>query len=293
MNLYIVLLIVCFLLNHYAVPASPANQTNGVRWVEIPLTVRKEAAIIQIKINGKGPYNMAIATCFKHSTLAWSVKDETGSPLMYTIDPTEQKGNYARATNIQVGDINIDVLYMQLVDLSNLSKELDIPLHGLLGYDFLKGGVVQIDYKNEKVRLLPNNKSSKDWKKSDSQSMSFTSEMKLVDEGRKPVIDGVLINGVRFRAMIDTWQNLPLSLTPDAVKKLNLTAVNAKSPPRIASVDSLQIGPFTMNSPETAFYSKGTGFDYGLEKCGAIIGGGFLKKYSITFDYINNLVLFE
>src|SRR5689334_20145269 len=109
--------------------------------------------------------------------------------------------------------------------------------------------------------------------------------MKFLGGEYKPVIDGLMFNGMKFKAMIDTWQTLPLSLTPAAGRALGLSGFVEKSPPRITTVDSMQIGPLSMSSPETALYGKKTGFDYGLERCGAIIGGGFLKKFKVTFDY--------
>jgi hypothetical protein len=295
MNVCATFLAICCVLCYAAAHPVPGIQTNAPDVTELPLTIRKGAAIIRIKINDNGPYNVAIATCLNRSTLTWDVKKEAGLPLMYTMDPTKQKGNYVRVSGLRVGNIEAEVLYMQLGDLSKLSQDFGLPLHGVLGYDFLKGRVVQIDYKNEKLRFLPKTRNAKDHKTIDSPSPSqpFNVAMEIVGEDRNLVIDGLMVNGVKFKAMVDTWQNLPLSLTPNAIKKLNLTEVAEKSPPRIGSVDTLQLGPLKMDSPQTAYFSKGTGLDHGLEKYGAIIGGGFLKEYSVTFDYINHQVIFE
>lgn len=293
----LILFLVC-LFSSFAEHSNGTQQVNGAprsddfKPVELPMIVRKGAAIIQIMIGGQGPYNFALATGMNRSTLSWQVKDELGLPLMYTIDPTAQKGNYALASNIKLGELELAKLYVTLGDFNNLRQDLSFPLHGTLGYDFLKHVVVQVDYKNKKLRVFPKRKRNKESPPL-SPSTSLELKMELIGEDHKPVVDGVLINGLAFKAMIDTWQNIALSLTPNAVEELNLEAVPEKSKPRIGTVQTLQIGELKMNSPETAFYGKKKGLDHGLGKYGAIIGSGFLQNYRVTFDYPNKLITFE
>ena len=40
------------------------------------------------------------------------------------------------------------------VDLSKLSERIGKPIHGVLGYSFLKDRIVQIDYPNSKLRFF-------------------------------------------------------------------------------------------------------------------------------------------
>ncbi|MDX2043925.1 MAG: hypothetical protein SF097_22110 [Acidobacteriota bacterium] len=296
MRTYIAVLFLLCLFNSFAGQSNITHQVNGApkndnfKPVELPMVVRKGAAIIQIMIGDQGPYNVALATGMNRSTLSWQVKEELGLPLMYTFDPTAQKGNYALASNVKLGELELGKLYVTLGDFNDIRQDLSFPLHGTLGYDFLKHVIVQIDYKNKKLRVFPKSRRNSP---TNSSPSSLELKMEVVGEDRKPVIDDVLINGLAFKAMIDTWQNIALSLTPAAVAKLNLETVPEKSKPRIGTIETLQIGIIKLSSPETAFYGKKKGLDHGLGKYGAIIGGGFLQNFSVTFDFPNKRITFE
>ncbi|MCA1631942.1 MAG: hypothetical protein LC774_16760 [Acidobacteria bacterium] len=104
------------------------------------------------------------------------------------------------------------------------------------------------------------------------------------------VIEDVLVEDKRFKALIDTTQEGTLALTPAAVKLLGQIAPDPKSPPREGSVRELKIGGLARGSTRAVFFGKGAGLDHSLKKYGVIIGNGLMEKFIVTLDYRKNVV---
>ncbi len=280
------LIFLCILAINIAV-ASPPDK------LEIPFILQKGAVLIQVTLRGQGPFNLAIATGTPRSTLAWSVKEIVGYQGLFTIDPlTDKQVLFVQATDLQIGQAKFNSLPMRLVDLDSFRQELGVPLHGILGYDFLKGRVIRIDYRQQRLSFLPKETHTKE-NSSTSSSQAIKLPFDLNPDDPRPVINDAVVNGVKLKLMLDTWQNLPLALTPQAIKQLGLSPPAEKTPPRIGTVESFQLAGLKLSALQTAFYAKGTGLDHGLNKYGGILGGGFFQNYVVTFDYAKKLLVIE
>lgn len=263
---------------------------------EIPFKLQNGAVLIDVTLKGKGPFTMGLATGSPHSSLDQATISAADYQANFTYDSrTFQYPVFVQATGMEIGGLKINTLSMKVSDLSPYAQELGRPLHGILGYDFFKGRVVQIDYKQKVLRLLPKNtyKARQKAGVPASAAASVVVPMELVSEDPVPIVKEIAVNGVKFKAMLDTWQNLPLALTPAALKQLALPVAAEKTPPQIKPVDSLQFAELKLTAPQAAWYSKGTGLDHGLAKYGVIVGAGFLSRYVVTFDYVNKLIVIE
>ncbi len=262
--------------------------------VEIPFTLQKGAVLIQVTLKGKGPFNMAIATGAPRSSIAWAARDAIEYPLLWTIEPLTQKQiMYVHASDMQIGKLKIDTLSMRLMEMDSFSQEFGVPLHGVLGYDFLRGRVIRIDYRNKLLTFLPKNTNAKNQSTPPTNPPLAIMPIDINPDDPRPVINDVLINGVKLKVMLDTWQNLPLSLTPQAIKQIGLPTSPEKTPLRIGTIEMIQLAGVKLNSIETAFYAKGTGLDHGMNKYGGILGGGFFRNYCVTFDLAKKLLIIE
>lgn len=261
--------------------------------IEVPFTLQKGAIIIAVTLKGKGPFNMAIATGSPRSSIAWEAREVPGYQLLWTIEPlTGKQITYVQAAEMMVGRMKIDTLPMRLAELDAYSREMGLQLHGILGYDFLRGRVIRIDYHKKILTFLPKDSLPKQPSAAANPPLVSTSIEVNADDPR-PVIDDVSINGVKMKMMLDTWQNLPLALTPQAVKQIGLPVGGEKTPPRLGTVDTLEIGRIKINAIETAFYAKGTGLDHGLKKYGGILGTAFFQNYVVTVDFARKVLIIE
>ena len=284
-------LTVCFLCP-LALVAQPQSSDTAT---EIPFKLQNGAVLIDVTLKGKGPFTMGLATGSPHSSLDHATISAAGYQANFTYDPrTFQYPVFVQATGMEIGGLKINTLSMKVSDMSSYAQELGRPLHGILGYDFFKGRVVQIDYKQKVVRFLPKN-TYKAMQKAGvpASAAPVVAPMELISEDPVPIVKEIAVNGVKFKAMLDTWQNLPLALTPAALKQLALPVAAEKTPPQIKPVESLQFAELKLTAPQAAWYSKGTGLDHGLAKYGAIVGAGFLSRYVVTFDYANKLIVIE
>jgi hypothetical protein len=74
---------------------------------------------------------------------------------------TMQSGYWQQHFTAKVGEMRLPDEYLAL-DLGKLSRSCERPVDGLLGADFFRGRVVQIDFDAKRIRLLKPTKSNKE-----------------------------------------------------------------------------------------------------------------------------------
>jgi hypothetical protein len=117
------------------------------------------------------------------------------------------------------------------------------------------------------------------------------------------VVEGVLVNGQKMAANLDTGSNGGFQLTPAAVAQLGLesdvaqaqavesTGFNGKTENRQGHIKNVSIGRISIDEPDVVFYGKGTGRDQ--EPWGIRMGNAFLKDFVVTIDYPRGLITLE
>lgn len=284
----LVLVLLCLCLCNCVVAARIVGDAQPI---EVPFTLQNGAVLVVAKIKGKGPFNFVLATGSPESYLSRQVQAEFEYQIQPSYDLAQKRLNFVDVPEIEIGDLKVNSFAMKPENLRSQSRELNVTLHGVLGYDFLKKLTVQIDYKKKVVRF-----SSTKFPKANppaSQSAQTIMQMELPMEYPVPVIKDILVNGQKLKAVVDTWQQLPLCLTPAAAKYLNLPLPVDKKPTQIKTVESLQVGGVRQDKVTTLFYNSGNNLDHGLNKYGAILGAGFLSNHVVTFDYQNKQIIFE
>lgn len=276
--------------------------------VEVPFTFDRTSVIIQVKLSGKGSYNMVLDTGSDVSTIDLATAKELGLNLK----PTGQKATgggsekpeifLTQIPQVEIGSLSSRNIYAVAVDLSKSSQALGKPLHGVLGYGVLKNRIVQFDYPKRMIRFY----SSSPYTKPDPGS---NSEHRVVLPFRlgdsSPIIDEVYVNGKKIKAVIDTGGGgTYLALMPEAISSLGLeqemsqaeadshgVGVNGTITSRKGKIKSLRVGTMNIDSPTVIFYPKGAGKDN--RKFGGAIGNAFLQDFIVTFDYPNKTIVFE
>ena len=167
-------------------------------------------------------------------------------------------------------------------------------IDGILGYDFLAGGLVDVDIAKQTIRIL------------DPSTMqpavgagAYAFPVNLAS--RQPEI-GLKVAGVPARAIFDTGDDFLAVLSDDLQSSGRIVALNdkirvggqevdyqisfygvdgpAQAPARCSRLSQLDVGPYKYQNVETCFApAKAFGRDGGL------IGFDFLKHFNWTFDY--------
>jgi predicted aspartyl protease len=273
--------------------------------VEIPFDFYRDEIILQVKINGKGPFNVMLDTGTDPSAIDLTTAKELGLKL----DPLGRQGagggtgvNLMYETKlplVEVGDLTAKNVEELAIDLSKVSERLGKPIHGVLGHSLLRGRVVQIDYPRRVVRFY----SKSPFSKIADQSNTAKRTVLPFRYADNVVIDGVLVNGKKMAANLDTGSDGTFKLTPEAVSYLGLegevsrarlstsTGYNGLSENREGEIGNVTIGGISVDAPTVIFFGKGTGRD--KKPWGINIGNAFLKDFVVTIDYRSKLVSLE
>jgi predicted aspartyl protease len=275
--------------------------------IEVPFEFVANQIIVQVKIAGKGPYSMLLDTDTDPSAIDLATARELGLRLDARSFPASGGGGggdanlvqLTRLATVELGTVIAKDVSAGAIDLTKLAAKLERPIHGVLGYSFLKDRIVQIDYAASKIRfytVTPYIGIQNSPNTVNKIAMPFR-----YDEG--VVIDSVFINGQKLKATLDTGSSGTFALTPEAVATLGLEEAEQNGPveksvgyngefeSKSGLLKSVRIGRLSIESAPTAFWSPGTGHD--KKNFQVNIGNGFFKDYLMTFDFRGKMVVFE
>ena len=297
MKLLLVIVSICF---GYVAQSLATNEV-----VELPFDFYHNSIIVQAKVDGKGPFNMLLDTGVDPSVV--DVNTAKGIGLALASDGHQGTGggtdvNLSYETKlplVELGGLRAENIEALAVNLSKTSEALGRPIYGVLGYSLLKNRIVQIDYPKHVVRFyarspLAETSHQPDGLKPTSLSFRYHDDI---------LVEGVLVNGKRIIANLDTGSNGSFQLTPAAVAELGLQAqvdkakvsksvgFNGTTENREATIDNITIGGISLKEPEVVFYGKGTGRDE--EAWGIRVGNAFLKNFVVTIDYQSMMITLE
>jgi predicted aspartyl protease len=204
-----------------------------------------------------------------------------------------------RIPSVELGTIVAREVAAGAIDLKKLAARLGRPIHGVLGYSFLKDRIIQIDYVASKLRFF-----------TESPYAGIQNQPNTVNKIAMPfrydngvLIDSVFINGHKLKATLDTGSSGTFALTPDAVAILGLedqaqdgageksAGYNGEYESKSGVLKSVRIGRLSLESAPASFWPPGTGHD--KAKFQVNIGNGFFKDYLVTFDFRGKIVVFE
>jgi predicted aspartyl protease len=292
--------LLCCLLVMVGGVAARAGEKQQV--IEVPFEFYHNEIIVQVKVNGKGPFDMMLDTGTDPSAVDLNTAREMGLKLQFLGKPASGGGTdvnptyYTKLPLVEVGGLNVKTLEAVALDLSKVSARLGKPLHGVLGHGLLNGRIVQIDYPNRIVRFYSQPLFSKTANTPTRTMLSFRySDNVLVDD--------LMVNGKKMVGNLDTGSSGTFDLTPAAVSYLGLeedfnqapvstdVGYNGVSQNRKGKVNNVTVGGISVDAPAVIFFGKGTGRD--KKPWGINIGNGFFKDFILTIDYRNKLVTLE
>jgi hypothetical protein len=181
-------------------------------------------------------------------------------------------------------------------DILKLSEYMGIPIHGIFGHDLFDRFVVTIDFGSREL-LLRNHDKFKPKK-------SMGERYPLVVTQSKPYIEAielaqnddhaftklrlVIDTGAGHALLLNTQDNSPIHL-PDKVIRANLgRGLNGSIDGYIGRIEKFRIGKYEFNDVLASFpdsLSYGLKFNEDFDGRQGSIGGEFLRRFVITFNY--------
>jgi predicted aspartyl protease len=274
--------------------------------IEVPFEFVHNQVVIDVKIDGKGPFKMLLDTNTDPSAIDLEAAKELGLAVgqkeyQTTGGGTDENVSHLTTLNlVEVGNISAKQVTAAALDLSKLAKQMGGPVRGVLGYSFLKDRIVQIDYANLKVRFFAESPYPRIQMAPNTVN---TIAMNFRREDGDVIIDSVFVNNEKMRAALDTGSSGNFTIMPEAAALLGLdddatdgeteTSVgyNGEYQGKKTVLKSLRIGRYSAEGVQAAVLLPKTGHDN--KKYQVNIGNDFFQNFVMTFDFKNKIVVFE
>ncbi len=277
---------------------------NSDKVLPVPFSFVHNVILVRAKIGGKGPFTMILDTDSDPSAIDLSFAKSNALKLRKVAGDVNGGGSehpqvyLTKLPAVEVDSLPAISLQAIAIDLSQIRNRLGRDIEGVLGNNFLSERVIQIDYPKGMLYFHGSSFLS-----ATTTNSRVILPFKFDQEDGCSIVQGVIINGKRIAATIDTGSDGTFKLTPAAVVDLGLTEDAHKGKPEssigyrgsaqntMGKVDVISIGSITVSAPDVVFYGRGTGRDH--KPWGLNVGNAFLKDYIVTIDYKRNLIALE
>lgn len=190
------------------------------------------------------------------------------------------------------------LLYIVLDQEFNLSSHVGIPVNGIIGYQFFKNNLVEINY--EKKRVIVHSDSEKNRNKIERKFEKIA----ITIERLKPyIINTVTVDSVALPAklLIDIGNSDALWLFENRSRGIKIPAKNFEDylgqgfsgdvEGRRAKISKWQMSKFEFHNPIVAFPDSSSIRNVKMVpgRMGSV-GGEILRRFSVVFDYTNGFL---
>lgn len=276
---------------------------NGVEKVSIPFKFINNLIFIPIKVNGI-ELNFMLDSGVEE-TILFSMEDKKevsffnvekitlrGLGSEASIEGLKSTNNKLECNGMKSGN---HLLYIVLDQSFNLSSHIGIPVNGIIGYNFLKNNLVEINYGSKKISVY------KDSEKNKKRINKKFQVVPITIEKSKPYIAGSVVlnsNEIPVKLLIDIGNSDAIWLFEKESKGIKIPAKNFEDylgkgfsgdvEGKRAQISKFKISNFEFRNPIVAFPDSTSIQNVRMVKDRAgSVGSEVLKRFSIIFDYTN------
>lgn len=193
---------------------------------------------------------------------------------------------------------NNHLLYIVLDQEFNLSSHVGIPVNGIIGYQFFKNNLVEINYERKRIIVY------RDIKKNKNKIEKKFDKVAITIEKLKPYfISKVTIDSVEFPAklLIDIGNSDALWLFENRSSAIKIPAKNFEDylgkgfsgdvEGRRAKISKFMMSKFEFHNPIVAFPDSNSVRNVKMVpgRVGSV-GGEILRRFSVIFDYTDGFL---
>jgi hypothetical protein len=258
--------------------------------VRVPLRFLESRPVVEVKINGKGPYKFVLDTGAAGPVISPALVDELRPPILGENRVGSPGGGtplMAKRVNIAeiaIGDAvisGVTAFSFEYADLFQRKAKDEDPPQGILSASLFPGFLITMDYPKEKLILRRGELPPADGQEVfafDARKPLPTLTVTVADVPIEVYLDSAAPWGLALP--MTRAEELPLSEKPVVVGKGRLVDREFKI---LASTlkGRLQLGRFTFDNPELRFYESGNEL--------GTVGYQVLRNFSLTLDRTNGL----
>lgn len=286
----------------FALPPPPRpdfHLARGLRETTVPFRVRNGHILVDVRLDGKGPFRFLVDTggvnlvtppVAKALGLAAQGALQGGGVGEATVDVA-----VAEVKRLQVGEAVLEDQRFYVIPLDGLGPVEGAPLQGLIGYELFRRFPARIDYERARLTLYRPGAFRYD---------GPGTVLPFAFHEHVPQVDGE-IDGLPGRFDLDTGSRGSLDLFAPFVEAHGLVARYGATVERIggwglggpsrgyvARARSLKLGPVEIPEPVVGLSTQKTGAFAAKEVAGNV-GYGVLSRFTVYLDYARQQVVLE
>ena len=279
-----------------------AAKTSASRAVaQIPIELAGNEIFLRVRVNGSEPLWFGLDTGAGSTVMNTTAAEALGLKLEGSHRSRGAGGHVpsstARGLRLDIGGARLEDLDAQTIALNPIENAMGHKMDGILGYEFFRRYVVEVDYENLLVGVY---EPAGFEYRGGGESLPLTFELnhpyvraKVAMPGREPV---------EGKFVLDTGSNFPLILLDSFVREKRL----AESPSKtlkatgrgvggevqmpVGRTGRLLLGSYSLENPVTSFPQSGW---FAREGAAGNIGGAILRRFKVTFDYSRGRIFLE
>lgn len=294
-------------------PAGPAHLSLPAHRgpiASVPFRYEQNQIIVSVRAGGSGPLNFLLDTGTDPSIVDLATAYRIGASLAPPQGGGAGAGSgdvVARRTtlmSVTVGELPAGNIEAAAIDLSELSRRFGMRIDGVLGYSFLAGRVLTIDYAAQKLifhtpaGFQPGVVGEVDWValpfQSPGEGGAAPRVRALEIEGHGPVLASIDTGSDGNVALFDAtakeigWadrlEGAPLSSAAGYGGSFAVALVRASS----VRLGGFELGPMDVRVP-----LPGANYEEADMESGANVGNGVLSRFRVTLDYSEGRLYLE
>ena len=280
--------------------------SSGSSAKDIPFEINANKIYLRVQVNNKGPLSFIL-----DSGAAFDVLDEEQARALNVklSDETVVRGAGEGSVRISAGSgVSLSLAGLEIVKPnitilpihSSISYNEGRDVDGLLGYDFFKRFVVEIDYAKNRLSIHEPKTyeyagTGKIIPLEENKGHIFINATLVLADGRQLPVQLLVDTGARMGVMLNTPfvdANRLIDTTPQIIDSVISIGVGGSYRSAVARIKSLQLGPFTMKEPVVTLSRSKSGVLAGSGYAG-IIGADILRRFKVILDYSRQRMIIE
>jgi hypothetical protein len=286
----------------FALPRRPAADfgiAGGRPSTGVPFELVGNHVHLEARLNGRGPFTMLCDTGGRNVMSApvatrLGLRVEGIVPGRGVGEATEHMALTTLDT-LQIGDATLTRQLFGVMSLEAMGRVEGVALAGIVGHELFQRFVVTIDYERRRLGLTVPSRFT---------YAGAGTSVPMTFNGVMPQVEG-RIDGVHGRIDLDTGSRAALTLMRPFVDRHRLAeryraseealtgwGIGGPSRARLIRVGELRLGAVRVAHVIGELPARATG-TFNDPHAAATVGGGVLKRFTVTFDYDHRRVIFD
>lgn len=280
-------------------PAAKPSASQAV--AHVPFELNGNQIFLRARVNGSEPLwfgldtGAGVTVVNTPTAAALGLKFEGSSQTRGT--GGQVQSSTVHGVRLDIGGARLENLTVTTIELTPIENVAGRKMDGILGYEFFLRYVVEVDYERQSLNLYEP-AGFVYGGRGESLPLTFVNNhpyvrARVAMPGREPV-EGVFV--------LDTGASTPLILLDPFVKEqllaepptrtltVSARGVGGEVPMPVGRTGRLLLGGYSLENPVTSFPQTGW---FAREGAAGNIGGGTLRRFTVTFDYSRNRLYVE